>query len=342
MPEPERPARRAGRPRRPRRRILVWLMLALVVVLAADRVRTLAAPGPAVGHWDSAAGMAEYTRAYRAVLAAVPAPTRTHDVPTDMGTVRVLEWRGREPDATPVALLPGRSSGAPMWAENLPDWLGSRTVYALDPIGDAGMSSQRTPLESFDDQATWIAQALDGLDVDRVHTVGHSFGGASAAIHALRHPEQLASVTLLEPVMVVTGLPASTYFWAVITQLPMPHRLKDRALAEIGGTTVEEVRERTPMSVMIDAGSQHHSAALPMPRTLTDDEWRGLAVPLRADLAGDSALTGRGDAAARLRELRPDDEVIDWPGATHSLPMQERARLGPAVAQFWAAHDGTG
>ena len=99
-------------------------------------------------------------------------------------------------------------------------------------------------------------------------------GGANAAILAVRHPALVATLTLLEPVIVVEQLPASALFWATLTQLPVPQDLKDRALAEIGGVSVEEVRERTPMSVLIDAASAHYSTALPLPRTLTDQEWQ--------------------------------------------------------------------
>ncbi|MDO5682708.1 MAG: alpha/beta hydrolase, partial [Propionibacteriaceae bacterium] len=92
--------------------------------------------------------------------------------------------------------------------------------------------------------------------MDRVHVVGHSFGGATAAMFALAHSEQTASLTLLEPVGVIEPISLGTFFWATLTLLPVPQSVKDRALAEIGGTTVEEVRERTLMSVMIDAATQ--------------------------------------------------------------------------------------
>lgn len=315
-------------------RVLLGL---LVVWLAVVRILSIVAPSPAVGHWRTLAGEAAYERAYTELMASLPDPDGVLDVRTAYGTTRVVRWDGVEPGA-PVVLLAGRSSGAPMWAENLPDWIGKRTVYALDPLGDAGMSSQRVPLGRFEDQADWISQTLTGLGVDRAHVVGHSFGGANAAILAVTHPERVVTLTLLEPVIVVQPLSASVFFWAALTQLPVPQAWKDRALAEIGGTTVEEVRERTPMSVLIDTATAEYSAAVPTPRTLTDDEWRTLTMPVRVDIAGRQSLAGGDEAASRLRTLLPGAAISVWPEATHSLPMQERATLDPQLLQFWRDH----
>ncbi len=319
-----------------------WTVLKIVAMLiigglVVDKVLTILHPPPQVGRWKSVEAKAAYASAYDQAMGALPDPTRTLDVQTDFGSVRVLEWEGSEP-GPPVVLLPGRSSGAPMWIENLPDWIGERTVYAMDPLGDAGFSAQTVPLTSFDAQAEWIDQALDGLAVDRAHIVGHSFGGASAAVFAVHHPAKVATLTLLEPVMVIEAMPASAFFWATILVLPVPQSMKDRALAEIGGTTVEEVQERTPLSVMIDAASQGYAAALPQPRRLTDDEWASLDMPMRVEIAGTKSLAGGQDAVDRIGEQCPQAVATLWPDATHSLPMQEREVLGPALADFWRSH----
>ncbi|GAA1442150.1 alpha/beta fold hydrolase [Nocardiopsis tropica] len=328
--------------RRTRRHRVLQVLAALVVAwLVVDKTASVAAPEPEVGHWLGREGFESYRAAYDDVMAALPAPTRTHDVATGYGSVRVYEWAAPGDGAEgglPVVLLPGIRSGAPMWGENLAHWIGRRTVYAMDAVGDAGMSTQSVPFSSFDDQAAWVEQTLAGLGLERAHVVGHSFGGAIAAAHALAHPGRVASLTLLEPVMVLHGLPASTYLWSVLLFLPAPQSWKDRALAGIGGVSVEEVRERTPMSVMIDEGSRHYSAVSPTPRTLTDGEWRSLSVPVRVDLAADKSLAGGQEAADRARALGLDPVTV-WPDTTHSLPMQAAEGLGTELEGYWAAHD---
>ena len=328
--------------RRARRRRVLQVLAALVVAwLVLDKTVSVAAPAPRVGHWRSQEGFASYRAAYHEVMATLPAPTRTHDVATGYGAVRVYEWAapgGGEGEDLPVVLLPGTRSGAPMWGDNLGHWIGERTVYAMDAVGDAGMSTQSVPFASFDDQATWVEQVLAGLDLARVHVVGHSFGGAVAATHSLRHPDRVASLTLLEPVMVLQGLPASAYLWSTLLFLPGPQSWKDRALAEIGGVSVAEVRERTPMSVMIDKGAQHYAPVSLVPRTFTDEEWRSLPMPVRVDIAADKSLAGGGGAADRAGALGVDPVTV-WPGTTHSLPMQVARELGSELERYWSAHD---
>lgn len=328
--------------RKGRRHRVIKVIAALAVAwLVVDKVVAVVAPDPQAGYWRSQAGFEAYKAAYDDAMATIPAPTRTHDVRTEFGTVRVYEWTADEDapnGALPVVLVPGIRSGVPMWAENIPHWLGKRTVYAMDALGDAGLSTHSVPFESFDHQVTWIEQTLAGLGLEQVHMVGHSFGGAGAATHALHHPGRVASLTLLEPVMVLHGMPASIYLWSSLLLLPFPQAWKDHALAEIGGVSVEEVQERTPMSVMIDEGSKHYKTVQLSPRTLTDTEWQSMEMPIRVEIASHKSLAGGQAAADRARSLGLDSVTVR-PNTTHSLPMQAAVELGDELEEYWTTHD---
>ena len=66
-------------------------------------------------------------------------------------------------------------------------------------MGDAGMSVQTRRIRDAADQA------LARMGKPTVHLVGHSFGGWLVANYAVRHPERVASLLLLEPVFLRTS-----------------------------------------------------------------------------------------------------------------------------------------
>ena len=88
-------------------------------------------------------------------------PNVTADVDTDFGMVRVYEWHTPETrDSMPVMLIPGRSSGAPIWADNLVAFSSHHPVVVFDALGDAGLSVQAAPLTDMADQAARPNHAL--------------------------------------------------------------------------------------------------------------------------------------------------------------------------------------
>jgi hypothetical protein len=127
-----------------------------------------------VGHFRSAAGEQAYLAAYREAMNLLPTPRATLDLETTFGHVRVYEFGAASADgaATPVVLLPGRTSGVPMWASNLPDLAAARITYALDALGDAGLSVLIQPIRDAADQAGWLDQVLAQLPVRSVHPSG--------------------------------------------------------------------------------------------------------------------------------------------------------------------------
>lgn len=312
--------------------------LAVVVVLAALQVAGWLTAAPQVGHFRSREAHATYRAAYDDALGRMPTPDRVVEVVTSFGTVRTYAWIG--PDAgAPVVLLPGRGSGVPMWSENLPHLLGGRTVYALDALGDAGLSAQTVPLRAMADQAQWLDETLAGLGIARAHVVGHSFGAASAAALARDHPERIATLSLLEPAFVLGWPPIGVLGWSVVASVPfLPQAWRDAAIARIAGEDPSLVAADDPVARMIALGGTGYSAELPTPQPLSDDELRGLGVPTYVALAGDSPITG-GERSSARAALIPGAQVRVWPDTTHSLPMQVPERLAAELAAFWAAHD---
>jgi pimeloyl-ACP methyl ester carboxylesterase len=323
-----------------RRRWPIVLLAVVAAVSTSGMALLLATGGPGVGHFRTPEGRQAYEDAYARALAGMPEPTETHDIETSFGTVRAYAWVNDEhPDDTPVVLLPGRSAAVPMWGDNLPDYVQHRTVYAFDAIGDTGLSEQTVPMHDVGDAARWVDETMAGLQIERAHVVGHSQGGGLAAAVAVHHPERMASLTLLEPLLTLGMLPLSTVLASIPVSLPfVPESWRESALNKIGGVEDDEVDPDDPLARMISLGSQHYSSSsLPNPSMLSDAQLKALPMPVYVAIASDSSLAG-GEAAAEKAKLIPDAQIKIWPNTTHSLPMQVAPELDAELETFWTEH----
>lgn len=290
-----------------------------------------------LGHFRSSSGERAYKQSYAAAMHTLPDPLQTLDVSTDFGSVRVYEFGPKSSHATPIVLLPGRSSGVPMWAQNLPGLAAERTVYALDAIGDAGLSVQTHVLKDAVDQAAWLEQVFEQLDLPKVHLIGHSFGGWLAANYAVRFPNRVATLNLLEPVFVFQNLRWQVYLQATLAILPfLPQSLRDKMLSNIGGGA--KVDRNDPVARMIADASSFFNTRVPQPTRISEDQLVALPMPVYVALGEKTAMHDPSTAAAMAKKIK-NSQVKIWPNGTHSLPMEYAAEINQELLTFINKHD---
>ena len=301
-------------------------MLAVAALVIMQRV-----PSP-VGHWDSAAGQNRYLAAYATAFADMPEPVETLDVRTDFGIVRVYRFAGAGDANAPLVLLPGRASDVPVWADNLPSLLDIGDVYAIDLLGEPGMSIQSRPMTSEADQAAWLHQTLDALPEEVFHVVGLSIGGWTAINLALHQPEHVATVTLIDPVLVFDDLPLETIMRSLPASLPwLPKAWRDSFTSfTAGGAPVEDV----PVAEMIEAGMQHYRLRLPQPTRIAEERLAALDLPVLAIIAGESVMHDPQVAEATARHALVNGEVLVVPGASHAINGEHPNEIAEALSSF--------
>ena len=113
--------------------------------------------------------------------------------------VRTAELFGVERGSgeTPVVLLHGFGASHTVWDAMLDRVGAARRTIAFDLPGHAG--SLAYPHGSAASAARAALGELARRGIERVHWVGHSMGGAAAAIAAMMQPDRAASVMLLAP-----------------------------------------------------------------------------------------------------------------------------------------------
>jgi 4,5:9,10-diseco-3-hydroxy-5,9,17-trioxoandrosta-1(10),2-diene-4-oate hydrolase len=102
----------------------------------------------------------------------------------------------------PVVLLHGGGPGASAWSNfgpNLPVFADHFRTLMLDQPGFGRSDKPPVTGNYFTFAADALAGLLDELGIERVHLVGNSLGGGTAARFALRFPERAGRLVLMGP-----------------------------------------------------------------------------------------------------------------------------------------------
>ncbi|WP_158092215.1 MULTISPECIES: alpha/beta fold hydrolase [Pseudonocardia] len=290
-----------------------------------------------LGRFTDAEAESRFHALYDTAMALLPPPAGTDDVPTAFGTVRV--YRFGTATGPPLVLLPGRGGTTALWLPNLAAWTLRRTVYAVEPLGDAGPSRQDRPIRTADDQASWLGELLGTLDTGPAHLVGQSVGAWLATQVALRAPERAASLSLIEPTQVLGRIRPGLVVAGLLTIPGLPEPLRRRALRWIVGTG-DELFDG-PIGRLTVAAAGGFRNVTPPPALPSDEQLRGLRVPVLALLGGRSRTHDARRSARRARELLPDLRVAIVDGAGHALNGEFPDVVNERVLDFTDAIDRT-
>ncbi|MGK5553476.1 alpha/beta fold hydrolase [Actinomadura kijaniata] len=287
-----------------------------------------------VGRFSGEGARERFLAAYDAAMALWPGPRREVDVETSFGTVHAHRYGPDE--GVPLVLLHGHGSNASAWHPQVAAFGARHPVIAIDTLDDPGRSVQRVVVRDSADNARWLAEALDGLGLDRAHLVGHSYGGWLALNQVVYgRAGQVASVTLLDPAG-LARVPARFVATLALAGAAMfaPYRFRPalgRALAN-AALTQPPVLTRPVML----AARTFRPAARPLVRPFTDGELRAVDVPVLAMFGERSTLLRPREAAGRVRALIPDARTETVAGAGHGLPMERPDVVNARVLEFVA------
>lgn len=269
-----------------------------------------------------------FAESYAAAAARWPVGTAHTDVPTSWGRTHVLT--AGPPDAPAVLLLHGGGATATAWADLARELAGRWRLLAPDQPGDAGLSEGTRPPRSTADLVSWLAELRAACGIDRWHVVGHSAGAHLALGLALAVPDEVTTLTLLDPTAVVAGF-GPRYLVRALPSLvrPTAGRLRRFLAWETAGRPLPEVW----VDAYVDGALGDRG---PLVRTRRPSRTRlaGLTVPTLVVVAGRSRAHDPARVARRAAAL-PGTTVVRLGSATHhTLPLLD----APEVAEAVSAH----
>lgn len=262
--------------------------------------------------YKSEAGGREIRRWYEDALGTWRVPAEHVRVPTREGETFVVA--SGPANAPPLVLLHGSGTNAMMWRDDVAVWARHFRTYAVDVVGEPGLSAPSRPRLGSEAPALWLDDVLDGLGVDGAAVVGASLGGWLAVDYAIRRPSRVRRLVLLCP----GGLGRRKMGWmlpAVLLRL-LGRRGLRRSARSIAGLDSAEAEQFLDVMVLTFTHFKPRMEKLPI---FPDDALRGLPMPVLVIAGARDAMLDSHETARRVRDCVPHATVTVLPDTGHAI-----------------------
>jgi pimeloyl-ACP methyl ester carboxylesterase len=257
---------------------------------------------------------------YRAFLDRWPVPREEVRVATSQGETFVVA--SGDAGAPALVLLHGSAANCAMWMGEVRAFAERFRVYAVDVIGEPGLSAASRPSLASDAHAAWLDDVLSGLGIERASFVGVSLGGWLALDYAIRRPDRVEQVAVLCPggvgrqkirIIFEAMLLRSCGMWG-------KRKLMERVLGRPPATDPPPaLKAFIDFVALIHENFRPRMVKLPI---FSDEALRRLSIPVLAVVGGRDVMLDSSDTKRRLEKLAPQARVAYLPEVGHFIPNQ--------------------
>lgn len=269
--------------------------------------------------YKSAEGERAVRERYLEILKYWPVPNQQVRVSTREGETFIVAC-GAE-NAPPLLLLHGSMANSAMWMGDVASWAAHFRVYAVDVIGDAGLSAPSRPSLASEAHAFWLDDVMQALSLTRASLVGVSFGGWLALDYATRRPQRVESLVVLCP-----GGAGRQKLSIVFKTIPLrllgawgTRKAAELVLGRAPANPSPAVKYFVQFMSLIHRNFRPRMVKMPV---FSDDALRRLNMPAMAILGGQDVLLDSAETKRRLERNVPHAEIHYFPEAGHFIPSQ--------------------
>lgn len=274
--------------------------------------------------FKSAEGERAVRERYLEILKRWPVPNEQLRVPTREGETFVVACGPAS--ARPLVLLHGSMANSAMWMGDVAAWAAHFRVYAVDIIGDAGLSAPSRPPLGSDAHALWLDDVLNGLSLTSASMVGVSLGGWLVLDYATRRPERVDSLAVLCPGGVGHQKLSIAFKTVPLRMLGAWGRRKaaELVLGRAPSNPSPAVQYFLDFFSLIHKNFRTRVVKLPI---FNDAALRRLTMPVLAIVGSKDVLMDSAETKRRLERNVPSAQVRFLPDAGHFIPSQTQVIL---------------
>ncbi|MBN0989796.1 alpha/beta fold hydrolase [Amphritea pacifica] len=217
----------------------------------------------------------------------------------------------------PLLLMHGAMANATAWFFDVEEWSKHFRIYAIDMIGEPGLSAQiRLPMDS-DAYTLWLDDVMQETGLTHAAVVGESLGGWLALDYASRRPERITKLALLVP----GGVGPQRKF--LFKALPL------MLLGKWGKGKVREMifgpEEKNPSPTVLKFReffaliTRHVKPRMDTLPIFSDKALQNIRAPMLAIVAGKDVLLDSKATRNRLESNVADVRVVYQPEARHLI-----------------------
>jgi pimeloyl-ACP methyl ester carboxylesterase len=272
--------------------------------------------------YKSAEGERAVRERYLEILKRWPVPNQQLRVPTREGETFVVACGDK--NAPPLLLLHGSMANSAMWMGDVAAWAEHFRVYAIDVIGDAGLSAPSRPPLASEAHALWLDDVMRELSLASTSVVGVSLGGWLALDYATRRPERVENLVAVCPGGVgrqKIGVVFKTIFLRVLGAWGR-RKAGELVLGRAPGNPSPAVQYFMKFVALIHKNFRPRMVKLPI---FSDEALQLLTMPVMAIVGGKDVLIDSAETKQRLERNVPHAMIRYLPEAGHFIPRQTDA-----------------
>lgn len=257
-----------------------------------------------------------------------PVPNRQFHVPTSHGDTFVIA--SGDKDKPPLVLLHGALANSITWMGDIAALTKAFRVYAVDVIGEPGLSAPSRSSVRSDVCASWLSDVVGRLCLDRFSLAGVSLGAWLALDYATRYPESVERMVLVCPAGVGRQEIGILFKLLLLNMCGAwgRRKLREAILVRVPADVSPGIRQFWDYFALIQKNVRPRRDRLPV---FTEEALSKLKMPVLAIVGAKDALFDSFETRIRIEAL-PQGKTLFYTDRGHFIADQ-----GEVIHRFLAA-----